>query len=325
MEQDPEKTSQNGVPYVSIVIPAYNEETTVQISIPIIIGEITKSNRYHKTPFLFEVIVIDDGSEDKTLTKLLDLKSEYPFLRILKMTGNHGHMQALESGMRSAKGKWIVTMDVDLQDPPSYIGDMIQLAEEENLECVQTVRKNRNKDSFLKKVTANLFYKTMAILTGVKVIPHAADFRLLSNEVVQELLNSPEINKIFRFLIPEMHLEMKTLEIVRDKRVSGSSKYPYIKMITFALDSIFGFSKRPLRIISLAGFIISAFFSIFAISLIIFWISFQNYPVWILLFAFMLIGNALIIASVAAIGEYISRIYLQTMKRSTLRFNEIFS
>jgi dolichol-phosphate mannosyltransferase len=309
--------------YLSVVLPAFNEETVVAISIPNIIEEITNSSRFYYYQFDFEIIVVDDGSKDRTLEKLLDLKSSYPFVRILRMTGNHGHMQALEAGLQCAIGKYVITMDIDLQDPPSYIGQMIHMAESENLECVQTIRKDRMKDTFMKRFTASIFYKFMKILTGVQVIPHAGDYRLLTNEVVKEIISSPEIHKIFRFLIPSMNLDMKTLEIVRDERISGKSKYPYIKMIAFAVDSVFGFSKRPLRIISLVGLVTSAVLIAGTAVTFSLWIFFGAVPGWAPLILFSLSSNALILAALGVTGEYIARIYVQTVGRSTLRYKEI--
>jgi dolichol-phosphate mannosyltransferase len=310
-------------PFLSIVLPAYNEEAVIPIAIPVVIDAIQSSKRFQKKPFAFELVVVDDGSLDRTLENLEILRTEFPMIRVIKMLGNQGHMNALEAGLRVARGHFVVTMDIDLQDPPSYIGQMIEIAELEGSDCVQTVRADRTSDSFMKKKTASLFYKIIKIVTGVNAIPHAADYRLLKRDLVLEIIKSPEVNKVLRFIIPTMNVKISILQIIRDSRVAGTTKYPYKKMISFAMDSVFGFSRRPLRIISSIGLLFSSLLGFGTIVTFILWIQFGAVPGWTSLIMLILSSNALILAALGIIGEYISKIFIQSIDRSRLRYTEI--
>ncbi len=309
--------------HLSIVIPAYNEEDVISLSIPVIINEVRASDRYKLSPFLFEIIVVDDGSEDQTLEELVGLRKKYPNLRIVKMFGNQGHMSALEAGLRTSNGSFVITMDADLQDPVRYIPKMLQIAEDEDVDCVQCVRTDRSSDTKLKKITAQIFYMSLKMITGVKAIPNAADFRLLTRDSVLEITKSPEVNKILRFIIPEMKLKTYQLEIVRDKRIAGKTKYPYFKMASFALDSFFGFSRRPLRAISLLGIIASVLFGSAALGAFLLWFAVGTIPGWTSLVMLILASNSLVLAALGVIGEYISKIFIQSVGRSTLRYTEL--
>jgi dolichol-phosphate mannosyltransferase len=192
------------------------------------------------------VILVDDGSTDSSAT----IATEFGWkkLRVLRHPINMGHQAALDTGIRAAKGDWVLTMDSDLQHPPRQIADFISIARSNNVDVIYGVRPKRNDDSLLKRSTAALYYKLMRGLTDLDIADSAADFRLLSRRVVTAINALPPGPKVFRLLIPSLGFPSTTLEFQADKRIFGESKYTLKKMIGLLVTSTVSFSTKPLWI-----------------------------------------------------------------------------
>jgi dolichol-phosphate mannosyltransferase len=304
--------------FLSVVIPAYNESEVMPITLNATYEIMVEMG----APF--EIIVVDDGSSDNTVSVLQDLKINFPNLRIIAHKKNYGHMDALLSGLKVARGDLIATMDADMQDPPELLSSMFQvMIESRKTDIVQAVRSNRESDTRFKRLSASFFYCIARKLTGQEITPHAADFRVMSRESVLLILELPEKKKILRFLIPYLGMKVETLEFTRKARVKGVSKYPFRKMVALAFDSIIGFSSIPLRAISIFGLASAGLFLIGSVISVIIWMYAKTIPGWTSLALLMLSANALVIACLGLIGEYISRIFEISLDRPDAQYIEL--
>lgn len=300
-----------------MVIPVFNEEEGVsslcERLIPVL-GSLTASS---------EIIFVNDGSQDGTAKRVKELMNEQINIRLITLSKNSGHMQALAAGLMVSKGRYVVTMDGDLQHPPETIEIMYErISSKESPDVVQAVRTDRSTDSFFKKFTATIFYKLARKVTGVAVIPHAADFRVMTRETVNAINSLPEKNKILRFLIPELGFTVETVSFNCEDRAFGKSKYSFGRMFSFAFDSIISFSAKPLRLMSLIGFSLSGLFSIGTLVTFIVWYTAKTVPGWTSIFMLMLTANSIILASLGLLGEYVAKIRETTLGRPNVRWKE---
>jgi polyisoprenyl-phosphate glycosyltransferase len=315
---------------LSVVIPAYNEELVIVETVNRIV-KILKSNGINS-----EILVVNDGSTDGTLDKLTKLKNQHG-IRILCLTTNSGHMRAIRAGLEASKGDYVLTIDADLQDPPEAIPEMFRMISSSHkqstnetgggiatsYDVVQAFRANRKSDTYLKRKCASLYYKLIKNITGISLIPHAADYRIMKKHVVKTLIALPEQKLVFRLLIPSLGFKVSHFPIDRDKRFAGKSKYTNRKMIALALDSVIGFTNRPLRLLAFAGISASILLflgSIFTLGIYLFGNTIPGWPSLVLL---ILSFNAFLFAGLGLVGEYVGRIYVLVQGRPTTPWTEI--
>jgi glycosyltransferase involved in cell wall biosynthesis len=293
---------------LSVVIPVYNEEECIEACI----NEVTSTLK--KAQIEFELIIVNDGSSDRTKDICLNLKTNYNF-RLIDIPVNSGHMAAITAGLEASTGQYIATMDADLQDPPNDLVEMFRIIHnsstegEENIDVVQAFRVDRSVDSYFKKSTAAIYYKLMERVIGVKIIHHAADFRIITREVVSVLLSLPERNRIYRLLIPKLGFAILPFPITRAKRYAGRTKYSLNKMFKLSVDSLFAFSYKPLQVFAFLGFTSSAFFLLASIVTLLISIFFVTVPGWPSLILLLLSANSFLFAGLGLLGEYVGRIY----------------
>jgi dolichol-phosphate mannosyltransferase len=320
---DTEQPSLSGV--LSIVLPVFNEELVIEETV----------NRIFAMPELinFEVIVVDDGSTDNTVDILRALRKSTP-IRIISLNKNSGHMNAIRVGMLASRGDYVATLDADLQDPPEYIPEMLSLLQNQNstvgnvgnfekIDVVQAFRQIRDSDKRIKKLTASIYYYLIAKITGIPVIPHAADFRIMTKEVVDVLITLKENQTVYRLLIPSLGFKIEAFPVERASRFAGKSKYTTRKMFALALDSIIGFSFRPLRLMAYVGFFASIGF--FAASILTFLISIMGttLPGWPSIALLMLSSNSFLFACFGILGEYVGRTYHLVQNRPSVPWKEL--
>jgi dolichol-phosphate mannosyltransferase len=295
---------------ISIVLPCFNEEEVIGqtiIELESLAG--TLSN------YTFEFIFVDDGSTDNTLNIILNRKNALKQvlsnfeIRIINFKFNQGHMNALKEGYKYSKGDLIITLDADLQDPPSVIPEMIEKILAQNLEVVQAVRVNRKVDSYFKRITAKLYYRVIRIWSGVEIVPNAADFRIVTSAAKDRILFYSINKTVFRLLIPSLNLNTDYLYFTREERFAGKTKYNLRSMLRLTVDSLLTFSSRPLRLVSVFGFLFSIFFFLCFIATIILSFLFDTVPGWTSVVALLLLGSAIPIAILGFIGEYIAKIF----------------
>ena len=311
------------LPYISVVVPFFNEEEVALVSLRRI-HEILSTLEYSS-----EIIALNDGSIDKTLNKLLDAKKEIENLRILSFRRNWGHMAALSLGLKSARGALIITIDGDLQDPPEYIPTLIEryhqaIATGVAVDVIQTVRADRSSDSYFKRNSASIYYRLIRRLTGVAVTPHAADYRLI-NRLSVDLINSMNSSmKVFRVLIPYLGLKVETLEIRRDARYAGESKYRIKDMLRLAIDSFLSFSSKPLRLISTAAFFLALFLTLLALLFFFLWVNNSTVPGWTSIVLLTTALNCFLVATLGILGEFVGRIYELVQNKNAAQSYEEF-
>ena len=240
-------------PRLTIIVPCYNEAAVLPKSSQVLGTILTKMIQSKQVNPRSQILFVDDGSSDQTWTLIRQLEQDNLIFSGLKFSRNFGHQNALMAGMQVA-GKFadaVITIDADLQDDPQLIPKMVTQFDDGN-DIVLGVRNDRSSDSTFKRWTAETFYKLMRQI-GVQLVPDHADFRLLSHRAVQALMQYSETNLFLRGIIPQLGLPTSKLFYRRKPRFAGKSKYPFKKMLAFALDGITSFSIAPIQAIMVLG------------------------------------------------------------------------
>lgn len=309
-----ENLTMKHIPRLLLIVPCYNEEEVL----PETIHRLTDMLALLKQQQLVSVghiLIVDDGSTDNTWQMIEAFALKHKEISGLKLVHNSGHQQALWAGLEYAVDRSDVTIsvDADLQDDIRVIPQMLMYYLQ-GIDIVYGIRKERKSDTFLKRFSAQLFYKVMGSLTG-NIIYNHADFRLISNRALRALLQYPERNLFLRGLVSSLGFPSAMVYYDRQKRPAGQSKYPLCKMLSFAAEGITSFSIRPLQGIVLLGLLfilISVGVIIYAIA--VYWEG-ETIPGWTsILVSLWLIGGSMMTA-IGIIGEYIGKIYKEVKKR----------
>lgn len=295
---------------ISIVIPAYNEEA----NIPIIYRKLTTIliNELHS--YDYEIIFVNDGSQDNSEDILKQLVQTNKKVKVINFTRNFGHQIALTAGMHRATGECCITMDCDLQDPPTLIKDMIKKWEE-GYKIVYARRKKREEGLF-KKASASLYYLILEKIGDVKIPRNVGDFRLIDREILNTLNQCPERSRYLRGLVSWMGYKSAFIDFERPNRNEGKTGYSLKKMMKLAFDGLTSFSLIPLRISMLIGFItiaISASMLTAMISLTLF--SDRSFPIWVYLIVILFMFSGINFVCIWILGEYVGRIYTEQKQR----------
>ena len=309
-----ENLTMKHIPRLLLIVPCYNEEEVL----PETIHRLTDMLALLKQQQLISaghILIVDDGSTDNTWQMIETFAQQHKEISGLKLVHNSGHQQALWAGLEYAVDRSDVTIsvDADLQDDIRVIPQMLTYYLQ-GIDIVYGIRKERKSDTFLKRFSAQLFYKVMGSLTG-NIIYNHADFRLISNRALRALLQYPERNLFLRGLVSSLGFPSAMVYYDRQKRQAGQSKYPLCKMLSFAAEGITSFSIRPLQGIVLLGLLfilISVGVIIYAIA--VYWEG-ETIPGWTsILVSLWLIGGSMMTA-IGIIGEYIGKIYKEVKKR----------
>ena len=310
-------------PMLSVVIPMFNEMETISHTL----SEIEFSLNGLKENY--EIILVDDGSTDKTLEISIQLSHNDSRIRIVSLGRNMGHMRALEAGLLASSGEFVVSMDADLQDNPNEILEMLRIMRLKDsygndlFDVVQTTRSDRMTDNLFKRITAQVYYKLMKQLTGQIALPHAADFRMISRKTLDIVNQIPERDKVYRLLLPLLGFRVAILETRREARFAGKSKYSLRKMLNLAVNSIINFSNRPLRIILQLGLATMMLMLLFCAYSVYLWSQNRTIPGWTSLVVLILVSNSLILISLGVVGEYVGRIFEQVKGRPNTVWTEL--
>ncbi|MFJ3303244.1 glycosyltransferase family 2 protein [Streptomyces sp. NPDC086549] len=296
---------------LSVVIPMFNEEE----ALPALVGRLRPV--LDGTGEQYEVVAVDDGSTDRTVELLAELRVAWPQLRLVRLRRNSGHQAALTAGLHRARGRYAASLDADLQDPPEKIPEMLALARAQGLDIVYGVRANRSTDTGFKRHTAGAYYWLMRRLVGNHVPAQAGDFRLLSRNVLDALKALPDQPQVYRLLVPWFGFPSGEVTYHRDERVAGHTKYPLRKMILLAVDSIISFSVAPLRLATWLGTL--AFFVCLGtlVYTLAVYTAGDTAPGWASLIIAVLFIGAVQLICLGVLGEYIGRIYSAVKQRPT--------
>ncbi len=262
-----------------------------------------------------EILLVDDGSTDATFASILLANETEPRVRAVSLSRNFGKEAALSAGLDYARGEAVIPIDVDLQDPPEVIGEMIA-AWRSGSEVVYGVRRNRESDSLPKRFTADLYYRAHNWLSPDKIPEHAGDFRLLDRKVVNVIRKMPERNRFMKGLFAWSGFRQTAVEYDRVEREVGSTKFRYWKLWTLALDGITSASTVPLRIWSYVGVVVALLsfaYASFIIGRTL--ISGANVPGYASLMTAILFFGGLQLISLGVLGEYVGRILIEAKQR----------
>lgn len=301
-------------PILYIVVPCYNEEEVLHETnrrLAALLDSLVKDNMIAAGRILY----VDDGSRDHTWQLVEEFAAAGSPVKGLKLAHNVGHQQALWAGLEyaAAHADAVVSIDADLQDNVDCIREMVDYFNK-GIDIVYGVRRERRTDSFFKKTTAQLFYRLMSNLGGEIVYNHA-DFRLMSRRTVEALMSYPERNLFLRGMVCSMGFPSAVVYYDREKRFAGESKYPFSKMLSFAVDGITSFSVRPLRYIVLLGLL---FILISIVAIIYGFLSYlegDTMPGWTSLLVSIWFIGGMVTTAIGIIGEYVGKIYKEVKRR----------
>jgi dolichol-phosphate mannosyltransferase len=297
------------MPTLSIIIPIYNEEG----NIPVLYERLSKVMK--DLGESYELVFINDGSRDNSLALVMELAQKDEAVKYLDFSRNFGHQIGVTAGIDAAKGDAMVIIDADLQDPPELILEMFEKYKE-GFEVVYAKRRKRKGETIFKKLTARLFYRTLAKITTLDIPLDTGDFRLIDRKVADVLKKMPEQNKYIRGQIAWIGFRQTYVEYDRDSRHAGETGYTLRKMLKFALDGITGFSDFPLRLATIAGFVVSGIAFLLMIYALISRFIWQDYePGWTSLILSVLFIGGIQLITIGIIGEYINRISTNVRNR----------
>jgi glycosyltransferase involved in cell wall biosynthesis len=288
---------------LSLVIPMYNEEE----AIPLLRKRVAEAIAHVGSAV--EVIVVDDGSTDRTLSLLLEWAKEVAGVKVLGLARNFGHQFAATAGLDYARGDAVVLMDADLQDPPEIIGEMVGKYCQ-GYDVIYGQRNLRQGETAFKRVTAWVFYRAMRGLVHKDLPPDTGDFRLMSRACLDALKGMRETHRFLRGMVAWVGFAQTAVRFDRPPRVAGRSKYPPRKMLRFAWNAVLSFSPLPLRISLVAGLLSAAVglgLMVYAIVAKVIW---QNTtPGWTSEVVAVTFIGGMVLVSNGILGEYVGRIF----------------
>ena len=300
---------------LTIVVPCYNEEEVLPETASRLTALTKQMIQDQMISPESNILFVDDGSKDKTWTLIEQLSQSNSMIHGLKLARNAGHQNALMAGLTVAveTADLLVSIDADLQDDCNCIRSFVE-EYHKGFDVVYGVRSNRDSDTFFKRNTALGFYKLMKSL-GVDMVYNHADFRLMSKRAVEALCQFDEVNLFLRGLVPLVGFSSTHVSYVRAERFAGTSKYPFKKMLKFALEGITSFSVKPLRLITSLGCTISVISILAAIYALISKLSGATVQGWTSLILSIWFLGGLQLVGMGILGEYIGKLYQEVKHR----------
>lgn len=295
---------------LSIVVPCYNEDAVLRElhqRLNAVLDQISDAT--------CEIIYSDDGSDDQTTDILRQLQASNPRVRVISLSRNFGHQIAVSAGLEHASGDAVVIIDADLQDPPEVIPEMIERWRD-GYHVVYGLRSKRAGETRFKLLTAKVFYRLLNRLSHIEIPIDVGDFRLLDRKVVDVLLAMPERDRFLRGMISWIGFKQIAVIYDRAPRSAGGSKYPFMKMLRFAVDSVISFSFVPLRLAIWVGFgAIAASFAGIVYALIIRLYTTDWVRGWTSIFTAVLFLGGIQLITLGIVGEYVGRVYAEVKLR----------
>ena len=299
---------------ISVIVPCYNEE----VSLPFFYKEIQKviSHMQERYPVEFELLFVDDGSRDDTLSIIKSFASKDPKIKYLSFSRNFGKESAILAGLEHATGEYVALMDADLQDPPSLLTQMYETIKEGTYDCIGTKRVDRKGEPPIRSFFARCFYKLINKISKTSIVDGARDFRLMTRQMTDAILNMPEYNRFSKGIFGWVGFKTKWLEYTNVERVAGSTKWSFWSLFLYSLDGIVAFSTIPLSIASILGilflFIALIFIIVIIVKTLIWGDPVAGYPS--MMCVICLLGG-LQLFSIGILGQYLSKTYLEVKHR----------
>ena len=300
---------------ISVVVPCFNEEEGLKTFNDELIKFLPENYRH-------EIIYVNDGSSDNTFQVILNLAKDNQNIKYISFSRNFGHQNALKAGYDFASGDCAISLDADLQHPPSVIPELISKWEE-GFEVVNTMRQDHESISFAKKISSGIFYQVMRKLSDVNIENGMADFRLIDKKVLKQLKLFSENFLFFRGMIPWMGFKQAIVPFKANERFAGTTKYTFNKMVKFATTGVTAFSVKPLRISIYLGSVIaliSFIYGLYAAYIHIF--TDRAVTGWTSMIISVLFVGGINLLMLGIIGEYLGKLFIENKKRPNYLISE---
>ncbi|MBO4495946.1 MAG: glycosyltransferase family 2 protein [Clostridiales bacterium] len=298
---------------VSLMVPCYNEEEALPYLYEALCKVMQECPKYE-----YELIFVNDGSRDKTLSLLRDLAAKDSRIRYISFSRNFGKEAAMYAGLSAAKGEWIGLLDADMQDPPSLLPQMFDMLEKDECDIVATRRVSRKGEPPIRSWFARRFYHLINRFTDVEIVDGARDFRVMRRPVVDAILSLNERQRFSKGIFAWVGFRTKWLEFENVERIAGETKWSFWKLFRYAIEGIVSFTTAPLRIATVVGFLTSfgsfiylLYYFVHAIIHLI-WKDRPGYPS---LLSFMLFLGGMVLMALGVIGEYLAKTYIEVKRR----------
>ncbi|MDT2595559.1 glycosyltransferase family 2 protein [Enterococcus dongliensis] len=295
---------------ISIIIPCFNEEE----SIPLYFSEMEKLK--DRLSHEFEYIFINDGSSDRTLEILRKIASEHENVRYISFSRNFGKEAALYAGLQASKGDLVTVMDVDLQDPPELLPQMVEMIETTDIDCVGTRRADRTGEPPIRSFFARKFYQLINKISDTEMVDGARDYRLMTRQMVDSVLELTEYNRFSKGLFSWVGYKTEYISFENRERIVGETTWSFWKLFNYSIDGIVNFSETPLNIASIIG-AFSCFAALLSMIFIVVRALLFSDPTsgWPSMVTIVLFIGGIQLLSIGIIGKYLGKIFLETKKR----------
>lgn len=297
-------------PEISIIVPCYNEEE----SLPLFYKEASKVLQGMQCSY--ELLLINDGSRDKTLEEMKKLAEQDPHVFYFSFSRNFGKEAAMYAGFSNAQGEYVAVMDADLQDPPSLLPKMLEILKTQDYDSVATRRKDRAGEPPVRSFFARRFYRLINRISDADIVDGARDFRLMKRDMVDAILAMGEYNRFSKGIFGWVGFRTYWMAYDNIERVAGQTKWSFWKLFKYAMDGIINFSQAPLTVMSVFGFIMTGLAFIFLIFIIVRRLIFGD-PVagWASTICIIVFIGGIQTFCLGVIGQYIGKIYSEVKKR----------
>ena len=295
---------------LSIIVPCYNEQQAIPLFFEACAAEVAR------LPVEAEWWFIDDGSRDQSLAQIRALRARDARVHLIAFSRNFGKEAAMFAGLEAAQGDLVAVMDVDLQDPPALLGQMLAGIEAGGVDCVATRRVTRKGEPRVRSYFARMFYRIINRISKTEVVDGARDFRLMTRQMVDAILSLREVSRFSKGIFSWVGFDTQWLEYENVQRVAGETKWSFWKLLIYSIDGIIGFSTAPLAIASVMGmvFCLLAFVLIlyFFVKTLLWGDPVAGFPAMICII--LLLGGIQLFC-IGILGQYLSKTYLETKRR----------
>lgn len=303
---------------ISIIVPCFNESENLKP----FTAELISVLKGLESIYQYEIIFINDGSNDNTIEQLKEISDQYPEAKIIDFSRNFGKEAALTAGIDCCKGDIVIPMDADLQHPPELIPEMINKWKE-GYDVVLARRSNRNTDGKILKLFSENFYKLQNLFSDVNIPKNVGDFRLMDKKVIDALKKLPERRRFMKGIFAWVGYNYAVIDFEVQQRNKGKSSFNFWKLFNFAIEGITSFSTIPLRIWTYFGFTIAFFAFLYALTIITKTIVYgRDLPGYPSLMCIILFLGGIQLISIGVLGEYVGRIYNEVKQRPLYLINE---
>ena len=298
---------------MTIIVPCYNEQETLEDYYQAISRV---REQLLDMDCRLEILLVDDGSSDETLARMKELSRNNGWIRYLSFTRNFGKEAAIYAGLTHARGEYVSLMDVDLQDPPALIPQMLDILRNSDCDCVATRRVDRKGEPVIRSLFARAFYRLMRHISDVEIVDGARDFRLMTRRYVDSLLELKEYNRFSKGLFGWVGYKTRWLEYENIERTKGETKWSFFKLLMYSIDGIVAFSTMPVRIAAWIGLLFCSLAFIFILVIVARTLMFGD-PVagWPSTLCVILLLSGIQLFCLGLLGEYLSKTYLEVKKR----------